>query len=91
MHIFNERFLGYQAHPPYGPGESSLSFGDIASDLSAIGAMLALRDHHISIPDNSVADMDNIPFLVFANPALTTVQQNTKYSSMKILVHSMIS
>jgi DNA-binding LacI/PurR family transcriptional regulator len=61
-----------------------------ASDLIAMGAMRALRDHHISIPEQvAIAGYDNIPISSFANPALTTVQQNTKLAG-EILVHSLI-
>ena len=61
-----------------------------ASDLIAMGAMRALRDHNLQIPQQvAIAGYDNIPISSFANPALTTVQQNTKLAG-EILVESLI-
>ena len=61
-----------------------------ASDLIAMGAMRALRDNNISVPQQvAVAGYDNIPISSFANPALTTVQQNTKLAG-EILVENLI-
>lgn len=61
-----------------------------ASDLIAMGAMRALRDNNITIPQQvAIAGYDNIPISSFANPALTTVQQNTKLAG-EILVESLI-
>lgn len=61
-----------------------------ASDLIALGAMRALRDKHITIPSQvAIAGYDNIPISSFANPALTTVQQNTKLAG-EILVACLI-
>ena len=61
-----------------------------ASDLIAMGAMRALRAHNLTIPQQvAIAGYDNIPISSFANPALTTVQQNTKLAGA-ILVESLI-
>ena len=61
-----------------------------ASDLIAMGAMRALRAHNLTIPQQvAIAGYDNIPISSFANPALTTVQQNTKLAG-EILVDSLI-
>lgn len=49
-----------------------------ASDLIAIGAMRALAEAGLRIPDDvSVVGFDDLPISRFANPALTTVYQNT--------------
>ena len=49
-----------------------------ASDLIALGAMRAMKEHGMHIPDDvSVVGFDDIPMARFANPALTTVYQNT--------------
>lgn len=49
-----------------------------ASDLTAVGAMQALLDNGIRVPDQiAVVGYDNIPISRFTSPALTTVAQNT--------------
>lgn len=61
-----------------------------ASDLIAIGVLRALRDHNIQIPAQiAVVGYDNIPVASFANPALTTVKQDTKQAG-EILVNSLL-
>jgi DNA-binding LacI/PurR family transcriptional regulator len=61
-----------------------------ASDLIAIGVLRALRDHDIAIPSQiAVVGYDNIPVTSFANPALTTVKQDTKLAG-EILVNSLL-
>jgi DNA-binding LacI/PurR family transcriptional regulator len=50
-----------------------------ASDLIAIGAMRALADRKIKVPEKvAVAGFDDIPMARFVNPPLTTVLQDTK-------------
>ena len=61
-----------------------------ASDLLAIGAMHALGDAGLRVPqDVSVAGFDDIPMASFANPALTTVLQDTKVAG-EILVEKLL-
>jgi DNA-binding LacI/PurR family transcriptional regulator len=61
-----------------------------ASDLIAIGAMRALADREIRVPqDVAVAGFDDIPSASFTNPSLTTVQQDTK-AAATLLVESLL-
>ncbi len=62
-----------------------------ASDLIAIGAMRALQERGIRIPqDVAVGGFDDIPSASFANPSLTTVQQDTK-AAATLLVDSLLA
>lgn len=57
-----------------------LSFDAVfaGSDLIAIGAMRALDEHGLRVPEDiAVAGFDDIPMARFAQPALTTVYQDT--------------
>jgi len=57
-----------------------------ASDMLAIGAMHALADAGIQVPEQvSVVGFDDLPVATFASPALTTVVQDTKLAG-EILV-----
>ncbi|WP_199100093.1 LacI family DNA-binding transcriptional regulator [Dyella sp. ASV21] len=61
-----------------------------ASDLIAIGAMRALDDHDLNVPDDvALAGFDDIPMASFANPPLTTVLQDTKLAG-EILVDNLL-
>ncbi|WP_341938082.1 LacI family DNA-binding transcriptional regulator [Marinimicrobium sp. C2-29] len=49
-----------------------------ASDLIAIGAIQALEDSDLHVPDDvAVVGFDDIPTASYTHPPLTTVQQNT--------------
>jgi DNA-binding LacI/PurR family transcriptional regulator len=62
-----------------------------ASDLIAIGAMRALHDRGLRVPEDvAVAGFDDIPMASFANPSLTTVQQDTK-AAATLLVDSLLA
>jgi len=62
-----------------------------ASDLIAIGAMRALQERGIKIPEDvAVGGFDDIPIASFANPSLTTVQQDTK-AAANLLVESLLA
>ena len=62
-----------------------------ASDLIAIGAMRALRERGLRIPEDvAVAGFDDIPTASFASPPLTTVHQDTKAAAM-LLVESLLA
>lgn len=61
-----------------------------ASDLIAIGAMRGLAEAGIRVPEQvSVAGFDDIPMAGFANPALTTVLQDTKLAG-EMLVDNLL-
>jgi DNA-binding LacI/PurR family transcriptional regulator len=46
----------------------------VASDVVAIGAMTAIREHGLRIPqDIALVGFDDIPFAHFVDPPLTTV------------------
>jgi DNA-binding LacI/PurR family transcriptional regulator len=62
-----------------------------ASDLIAIGAMSALQERNLRVPDDvAVAGFDDIPTARFANPSLTTVHQDTKVAAT-LLVDSLLA
>ncbi|TPH15083.1 LacI family DNA-binding transcriptional regulator [Litorilituus lipolyticus] len=72
--------------------ESNESFDAIcaASDLIAIGAMRALKEHGKSIPEEvTVAGFDDIAIASFTFPPLTTVKQDTKIAG-EMLVESLL-
>ena len=61
-----------------------------ASDLIAIGAMRALSDHGLRVPqDVALAGFDDIATASFVNPPLTTVLQDTKQAG-EVLVDSLL-
>ena len=46
-----------------------------ANDITAIGAMKALRQAHLSIPDDiSIISIDDIEMAQFITPSLTTIR-----------------
>lgn len=60
------------------------------SDLIAIGAMRALKKRGVTVPEQvAVVGYDDIPIASFANPALTTVKQDTQFAG-EILVESVL-
>ncbi len=62
-----------------------------ACDLIAIGAMKALREYSLQVPqDVSIIGFDDIPLANFTRPALTTVQQDTTLAG-KLLVESILA
>jgi len=61
-----------------------------ASDLIAIGAMQALSERGIRVPEQvSVAGFDDIPMASCVNPSLTTASQNTQRAG-ELLVTSLL-
>jgi DNA-binding LacI/PurR family transcriptional regulator len=62
-----------------------------ASDLIAIGAMRALSDHGLRVPqDVALAGFDDITTASFVNPPLTTVLQDTKQAG-EVLVDGLLA
>lgn len=61
-----------------------------ASDLLAIGALRALAERGLRVPDDvAVVGFDDIPMARFAAPPLTTVLQDTKLAG-ELLVESLL-
>lgn len=62
-----------------------------ASDLIAIGAMRALREAGLRIPqDVALTGFDDIPLAASVSPTLTTVQQDTKQAG-QLLVEKLLA
>lgn len=61
-----------------------------ASDLIAIGALRALKEHNYSIPEQvAVVGFDDIAIASFTFPPLTTVKQDTKLAG-ELLVNTLL-
>jgi len=59
-----------------------------ASDLIAIGALRALAERGIQVPEQvALAGFDDIPMASFVNPALTTVRQDTGRAGEVLVEH----
>lgn len=72
--------------------EKGIKFDAIfgASDLISIGAMRALEDAGLHIPqDIAVIGFDDIPMASYTTPPLTTVQQDTPYAG-ELLVETLL-
>ena len=68
--------------------ESGESFDAIfaSTDLIAIGAMRALRDAGVRIPEDvSVVGFDDMPLAAYVSPALTTVRQNAEMGAQGLV------
>nr|MBN1229879.1 LacI family DNA-binding transcriptional regulator [Anaerolineae bacterium] len=51
----------------------------VASDAMSLGALRAMRDHGVSVPDDiALVSYDDLPLALLAEPALTTVRQPIK-------------
>jgi DNA-binding LacI/PurR family transcriptional regulator len=61
-----------------------------ASDTIAIGAMTALREHGLKVPDDvAIVGFDDIPAAGMTHPPLTTIQQDYKKAG-EVLVDSLL-
>ncbi len=61
-----------------------------ASDLLAIGAMRALNDRGVRVPEDiAVVGFDDVPMSAFASPPLTTVAQDSKRAG-ELLVDTLL-
>ncbi len=82
---------GYNAMMQLLANEQTCDAVFAASDLIAIGAMNAIQEKGMTIPDQiAVVGFDNIPMANFVSPALTTVLQDTKQAGellVKTLIH----
>lgn len=61
-----------------------------ASDLIAVGAIQALDEHNIRVPEDvAVVGFDDIPMSAFTSPPITTAKQNTMLAG-DLLVDSLV-
>lgn len=59
-----------------------------ASDMIAIGAMNALEEDGLVIPDDiSIVGFDDVPTASYTHPPLTTVQQDTRLAGQLLVDH----
>ena len=82
---------GYEAMRALIMREAGFDAVFAASDLIAIGAMHALSDHGLRVPqDVALAGFDDIAMASFVNPPLTTILQDTRQAG-ETLVDSLLS
>lgn len=63
----------------------------IAGDWMALGAIKAFKDHGINVPEDiSIIGYDDLEFLKYSSPALTTISQN-KQEIGRIAAHDLIN
>ncbi len=75
----NSETLGYEALQQLLANAAPFDAIFAGTDLIAIGAMRALADSGISVPQRvSVVGFDDMPLAAHVSPALTTVQQNAQ-------------
>jgi DNA-binding LacI/PurR family transcriptional regulator len=75
----NSEKLGYEAVQTLLDAGEPIDAIFAVTDLIAIGAMRALADKGIAVPDDvSVVGFDDMPLAAHVTPALTTVQQNSQ-------------
>jgi DNA-binding LacI/PurR family transcriptional regulator len=86
----NTEQSGYEAAASlFARGEAADAFF-CASDLIAIGALRALKERGLRIPEDvAVAGFDDIPMAGLVSPSLSTVQQDTRLAGT-ILVESLL-
>jgi DNA-binding LacI/PurR family transcriptional regulator len=62
-----------------------------ASDLIAMGALHALQERHVEVPDRvAIVGFDDIPASTLTNPPLTTIAQDTRLAG-DVLVETVLS
>lgn len=75
----NSEDLGYQAIEELFDRGEDFDAVFAVTDLLAIGAMRALADRGLRVPEDvSVVGFDDIPMARYVSPSLTTVQQNRR-------------
>ena len=78
----NSEVLGYEAVQQLLSSGNSFDAIFAVTDLIAIGAMRAIKDAGLRIPDDvAVVGFDDMPLASYVSPALTTVQQNTQIAA----------
>ena len=78
----NSEALGYEAARQLIDSNRKVDAIFALTDLLAIGAMRALQDAGIRVPEDvSVVGFDDVPLAAHVSPALTTVQQNTRLAA----------
>jgi len=78
----NSEKMGYEAVQQLLAGEESFDAIFAVTDLIAIGAMRALAENGIRVPDDvSVVGFDDMPLAAHVSPSLTTVQQNAQMAA----------
>ncbi len=81
---------GYEAMKSLLQRDASFDAVFGASDLIALGAIKALHEHGLSVPEDvAVIGFDDIPVAAFSNPPLTTVHQDTLLAG-ELLVENLI-
>jgi len=79
VHADNTEELSYAAMQQLIRSGRSFDAVFAVTDVLAIGAMRALADAGLQVPDDvSVVGFDDLPRAAFVTPALTTVQQNIR-------------
>jgi DNA-binding LacI/PurR family transcriptional regulator len=82
---------GYEAMRTLIQRKASFDAVFAASDLIAIGALRALDEHGLRVPqDVALAGFDDIATARFVNPPLTTVLQDTSHAG-EVLVESLLA
>ena len=75
----NSEKLGYDAALTLLDGDEPFDAIFAVTDLIAIGAMRALADNGVAVPnDVSIVGFDDMPLAAHVTPGLTTVQQNAQ-------------
>ncbi|MFC6440322.1 LacI family DNA-binding transcriptional regulator [Bowmanella sp. JS7-9] len=82
---------GYEAANQLLDRQMKLDAINCASDLIAIGAIRALNERGLRVPEDvAVVGFDDIPMASFVNPPLTTVKQNTRLAG-EVLVETLLN
>ena len=90
-HANSSEIEGYQAIVDLIHSRQKVDAIVCASDLIAIGAIAALADHGIEVPEQiAVVGFDDLPAAQFCRPTLTTVRQDTELAG-KLLVEHLIN
>ncbi|MGH8222687.1 MAG: LacI family DNA-binding transcriptional regulator [Woeseiaceae bacterium] len=86
----NDERLGYEGAKRLLAGGQPFDAVFAVTDLIAIGAMRAIHDHGLRVPDDiAVVGFDDIPVASYVTPGLTTVQQNSQAAS-ELLVGNLV-